>query len=73
VGTASHLVEVEVVLLVQFTWDRTTGQNGEKLHLSITVKDGSPLLGKVHPFVIESSKTGDFSGRTNAWLGLVTE
>jgi hypothetical protein len=51
-----------------FDWDRTSGQNGEKLHLTITVTGPSPV-GGAHAFMI-TSKLG---GRQTVWPGLVVE
>ncbi len=51
-----------------FQWDRTSGQNGEKLHLTITVTRGSVLSG-VHAFLITST----LNGRSSYWPGLVVE
>ncbi|HSQ66690.1 MAG TPA: hypothetical protein VLM85_25895, partial [Polyangiaceae bacterium] len=50
---------------LSFAWDRTTGQNGEKLHLTITVKSVSQY--NAEAFMLESK----LGGRTNLWLGLV--
>ncbi|MGH7329482.1 MAG: hypothetical protein ACREJX_14140, partial [Polyangiaceae bacterium] len=47
------------------TWDRLTGVNGEKLHLTITVDHASQY--GAEGFIIEST-LGD---RTNTWAGLV--
>ena len=52
-----------------FAWDRDQGQNGEKLHLTITVTTAFPLTGGGHAFMITSS-----NGTRNAvWPGLVVE
>jgi hypothetical protein len=51
-----------------FAWDRTSGQNGEKLHLTITVTGESPIAG-AHAFMITSS----LGGRVTVWPGLVVE
>jgi len=51
-----------------FDWDRSQGQNGEKLHLTITVTSGSILNGG-HVFVITSKK----GLRQTVWPGLVLE
>ena len=50
---------------LSFVWDRTTGQNGEKLYLTITVKSVSQY--NAEAFMVESK----LGGRTNLWLGLV--
>jgi hypothetical protein len=52
-----------------FAWDRTQGQNGEKLHLTITVMTASALTGGGHAFMITSSK----GNRQTVWPGLVVE
>ena len=51
-----------------FDWDRTSGQNGEKLHLTITVTGESPIAG-AHAFMI----TSQLAGRVSVWPGLVVE
>lgn len=51
-----------------FAWDRTQGQNGEKLHLAITVTKAG-LLGGGHAFMITSLK----GNRRIVWPGLVVE
>ena len=51
-----------------FDWDRTSGQNGEKLHLTITVTGGSPIAG-AHAFMI----TSQLGARVTVWPGLVVE
>jgi hypothetical protein len=51
-----------------FDWDRTTGQNGEKLHLTITVTGNSPIAG-AHAFMIKSQ----LGPRITVWPGLVVE
>lgn len=53
---------------LSFAWDRTQGQNGEKLHLTITVTSAS-LIGGGHAFMITSSK----GGRQAVWPGLIVE
>jgi hypothetical protein len=53
---------------LDFAWDRTTGQNGEKLHLTITVT-GPSLVAGAHAFMI-TSKLGS---KTMIWPGLVVE
>ena len=50
---------------LQFAWDRKTGRNGEKLHLSITVKTASQY--NAEAFVITST----LGARQNTWIGLV--
>jgi hypothetical protein len=51
-----------------FAWDRTQGVNGEKLHLTITVTDGS-FLGGAHAFTIFATN----GNRRQVWPGLVVE
>ena len=51
-----------------FSWDRTSGTNGDTLHLTITVTRGS-VIGGAHAFLITSSLG---SVRT-VWPGLVVE
>ena len=53
---------------LSFAWDRTQGQNGEKLHLTITVTGPSPV-GGAHAFMI----TSNLNGRVAVWPGLVVE
>jgi hypothetical protein len=50
---------------LSFTWDKTTGQNGDTLHLTITTIADPPQKGEA--FVIEST----LGATTNAWIGLV--
>jgi hypothetical protein len=54
---------------LDFAWDRTSGVNGEKLHLTITVKIAATLVVGAHPFMI-TSKLGNAS---NTWPGLITD
>ena len=51
-----------------FAWDRTQGVNGEKLHVTVTVTDGS-FLGGAHAFTIIATN----GNRRQAWPGLVVE
>lgn len=51
-----------------FAWDRQTGVNGEKLHLTLTVLGASPF-GKAHPFVIQSTK----GATSQVWPTLASE
>jgi hypothetical protein len=51
-----------------FSWDRTTGQNGDKLHLTISVTQASPIAGG-HAFMITST----LGNRKSVWPGLVVE
>jgi hypothetical protein len=50
---------------LQFSWDRTAGKNGEKVHLTITVVKGSSTNSE--GFIIGSSA----GGRATFWVGLV--
>ncbi len=50
---------------LKFDWDRTTGQNGEKLHLTITVLKASQY--NAEGFLISST----LAGRESLWVGLV--
>lgn len=51
-----------------FTWDKTQGQNGDKLKLTIKVTATSPL-GGAHVFVITST----LKSAVTKWSGLVVE
>ena len=55
-----------------FAFDKTTGVNGDVLHLTITVKSVDPQL-NVEPFIIFSDlgKPGDASFQENIWMGTV--
>lgn len=53
---------------MSFEWDRTQGQNGEKLHLTITVT-GPSLIAGAHAFMI----TSWLKNRVAVWPGLVVE
>ena len=53
---------------LSFAWDRTQGVNGEKLHVTVTVTDGS-FLGGAHAFTIIATN----GNRRQAWPGLVVE
>jgi hypothetical protein len=50
---------------LQFSWDRTSGKNGEKLHLTITVLKGSST--NTEGFIIGSV----LGGRATFWVGVV--
>ncbi len=54
---------------LDFAWDRTQGLNGEKLHLTITVKAKSTIVPGGHPFILKST----LNGRTLTWPGLVVD
>jgi hypothetical protein len=54
---------------LDFKWDRTSGLNGEKLHLTVTVKSAANLVQGAHPFAIVS-KLGT---ATNTWPALITD
>jgi hypothetical protein len=49
-----------------FAWDRTVGNNGDTLHLTITLNYVDASYGGA-PFLIEST----LGGETNYWLGYV--
>jgi hypothetical protein len=51
-----------------FAWDRTSGVNGEKLHLTITVTQAS-IVGNGHAFMITST----LGNRIAVWPGLVVD
>lgn len=51
-----------------FAWDRTEGENGQKLHLTITVLRASLIAG-AHAFMITSTK----GARQSVWAGLIVE
>ena len=51
---------------LSFSWDKTTGNNGDTLHLTITVNYVGTSYGG-EPFIIESK----LAGETNYWLGYV--
>lgn len=53
---------------LDFSWDRTQGLNGEKLHLTIKVT-ASSILGGGHAFMITASS----GSRQFVWPGLVVE
>ena len=50
---------------LSFTWDKTQGQNGDRLHLTITME--APPARFVESFVIFSS----VGGQGSTWMGLV--
>jgi hypothetical protein len=54
------------------TLDKTSGQNGDTLHLTIKVLHTDPMFG-VEPFVILSTlgKAGDPDFQNNLWMGVV--
>jgi hypothetical protein len=54
---------------LEFSWDRTQGLNGEKLHLTIAVKGESSFVPGAHPFTITST----LGGRKATWPGLVVD
>jgi hypothetical protein len=51
-----------------FQWDRTSGVNGEKLHLTVTVTSAS-LIGNGHAFAITST----LGRRVVVWPGMVVD
>jgi len=50
---------------LSFTWDKTLGQNGEKLYLTINVLKASPYGAEA--FIIQSQ----LGAQTSLWMGLV--
>ncbi len=57
---------------MEFAFDRTSGTNGEKIHLTITVKTALGLAGGAHPFVITSSIASP-TKMSHTWAGIVVE
>lgn len=53
---------------LSFQWDRTSGVNGEKLHLTITVTSAS-IIGNGHAFMITST----LGTRVTVWPGMIVE
>jgi hypothetical protein len=53
---------------LSFAWDRTSGVNGEKLHLTVSVTSAS-LIGNGHSFVITST----LGSRVVVWPGMVVD
>jgi hypothetical protein len=53
---------------LDFSWDATTGNNGTKLHLTITPVAASTYGGE--PFIIESENS---AGTYNFWIGYVAQ
>jgi hypothetical protein len=53
---------------LDFAWDRTSGVNGEKLHLTVTVT-ASSFLGGAHAFSIAATN----GNHQQVWPGLVVE
>lgn len=54
---------------LSFAWDRQTGVNGEKLHLTISVHGASSFFPGAHAFTVYST----LGAAVHAWTGLVTE
>jgi hypothetical protein len=54
---------------LDFAWDRTKGLNGEKLHLTISVKGASSFVPGSHPFTIVST----LGAKKATWPGLVVD
>jgi hypothetical protein len=54
---------------LDFAFDRTTGVNGEKLHMTVTVKTALGLAGGAHPFVVKST----LGTMSHTWAGVITE
>ena len=57
---------------MDFAFDRTSGTNGEKIHLTITVKTALALAGGAHPFVITSTIASP-TKMSHTWAGIVVE
>ena len=54
---------------LEFAWDRNTGVNGEKLHLTVKVTSAAALVKGAHPFTITSTL-----GKTKvSWPSLVVD
>ncbi len=53
---------------LSFAWDRTSGVNGEKLHLTVTVTQAS-IIGGGHAFMLTSTQ----GTRTAVWPGMIVE
>lgn len=53
---------------LDFKWDRQSGQNGEKLCLTLSILSSSPF-GKAHPFILTSTK----GGVQQTWPALASE
>jgi hypothetical protein len=54
---------------LDFKWDKTEGKNGDKLHLTVTVKTAEPIFGGGHLFVITST----LGQAKSQWAGLIVE
>jgi hypothetical protein len=52
-----------------FKWDKTQGQNGDKLHLTATVTAADTTFSGGHPFIITST----LGSKKNAWAGFIVE
>ena len=52
-----------------FAWDRTSGVNGEKLHLTVSVHAASAVFPGAHAFTVYST----LGASVQAWTALVTE
>jgi hypothetical protein len=55
---------------LSFTWDKTTGNNGDTLHLSIKSVSQSP--GGYETFVMQAYLPGMTDTQKTAWAGVVT-
>lgn len=69
VSAEDSLAKLGGATTLDFAWDRTKGVNGEKLHLTISVKGASTFVPGAHPFAIVST----LGGRKNVWPGLVVD
>lgn len=54
---------------LSFAWDRTSGVNGEKLHLTVSVHATSSIFPGAHAFTVYST----LGASVHAWTALVTE
>ena len=69
VSAEDSLAKLGAGTTLDFAWDRTKGLNGEKLHLTITVKGESTFVPGAHPFTITST----LGGKQASWPGLVVD
>ena len=54
---------------LSFKWDQTKGQNGDKLHLTVTVTAAQAAFSGGHPFIITST----LGSRKAEWAGFIVE
>jgi len=70
VGTVDVLTqEFQLPSTLSFKWDKTQGQNGDKLHLTVTVTAAETAFSGGHPFIITSS----LGSRVTEWAGFIVE